>query len=81
MNRTHDDALGGGRAVPLMSTEVTADHMLFDVDQLAEYLSVPASWIYDNHLKLDLPSMKIGRRLRFRLSDVDAWLENRKRSA
>jgi len=79
MNRTYDEAIGSGHMVPLIST--MADHALFDVDQLAEYLGVPASWIYDNHSKLGLPSMKVGRRLRFRLRHVDAWLESRKQSA
>lgn len=51
------------------------------VDDLAEYLAVPSSWIYDNHHKLGLPAIKLGRHLRFRECDVDAWLETRKRSA
>lgn len=49
------------------------------VDELAEYLAVPSSWIYDNHHRLGLPAIKLGRHLRFRASDVDAWLETRKR--
>lgn len=51
------------------------------VDELAEYLAVPSSWIYDNHHRLELPAMKLGRHLRFRKCDVDAWLETRKRLA
>lgn len=50
------------------------------VDELAEYLAVPSSWVYDNHHRLGLPAIKLGRHLRFRECDVDAWLETRKRS-
>lgn len=52
---------------------------LLDVLELADYLRVPQSWIYDNHQQLELPAMKIGRHLRFRTSDIEAWLESRKR--
>jgi excisionase family DNA binding protein len=52
---------------------------LLDVGELAEYLRVPVSWIYDNHRALGLPAIKVGRYLRFRTVDVDAWLDTRKR--
>lgn len=67
----------GGEIVTL-ATEQTRRGVI-GVDELAEYLAVPSSWIYDNHARLDLPALKLGRHLRFRASDVDAWLETRKR--
>jgi len=57
----------------------TAASTLLDVLELAEYLRVPQSWIYDNHQQLELPALKVGRHLRFRASDIEAWLESRKR--
>ena len=54
-------------------------HGVIGVGELAEYLAVPTSWIYDNHHRLGLPAIKLGRHLRFRTSEVDAWLETRKR--
>lgn len=49
---------------------------LLSVEDLATYLSVPQSWIYD-HVGA-LPTIRVGRRLRWRLSDIDAYLEANK---
>jgi excisionase family DNA binding protein len=39
-------------------------------------LNVPVKWIYANkHL---LPALRLGRELRFRASEVDAWLEDQR---
>ena len=61
------------------SSTSTGTSTLLDVLELAEYLRVPQSWIYDNHQQLELPALKVGRHLRFRASDIEAWLESRKR--
>ncbi|MGC4966040.1 helix-turn-helix domain-containing protein [Streptomyces globisporus] len=45
------------------------------VDELAEYLGKKPAWIYNNHRMLGLPSRKVGGSLRFRLSEVDRWLD------
>lgn len=45
--------------------------------ELADYLGVTRATIY-NQLKLGMPSIKIGRARRFRLADVDAWLEGQR---
>jgi predicted DNA-binding transcriptional regulator AlpA len=37
-------------------------------------------WVYDNHKKLGIPAFLIGRTLRFRRADVEAWLETRRRA-
>lgn len=48
---------------------------LWTVQDLAEYLNVPMQTIYDWRHKHCAPTgIKIGRHLRFRESDVMAWL-------
>ena len=49
---------------------------LIGVDELAEWLGVPIQTIYDWRLSGRAPrAHKIGKHLRFALSDVEAWLE------
>ncbi len=50
---------------------------LLSVDELAAYLGVTRAVIYQNrHRRGDLPpAIKVGRHLRFRLDDVQAWLD------
>lgn len=45
------------------------------VADLAEYLGVTPAWVYNNHRTLNIPARKIGGHLRFRLADVDRWIE------
>lgn len=50
---------------------------LWDVHQLAEFLAVPVQTIYDWRCKGYGPaSMKVGRYVRYRESDVMAWLDS-----
>lgn len=46
------------------------------VDQLADYLMVPKATIYVwRRDRKGPPGVRVGRHLRFRTSDVEAWLE------
>jgi excisionase family DNA binding protein len=45
------------------------------VADLATYLGVKPQWIYNNHRSLGIPARKIGGHLRFRLTDVDRWID------
>ena len=48
------------------------------VEELAEYLGVPVQTIYDWRMSGKAPrALKIGKHLRFALSDVRAWLTER----
>ncbi len=41
---------------------------------LAEYIQVPLSWVYNNiHT---IPHVKLGRLLRFKKADIDKWLDD-----
>lgn len=52
---------------------------LLSVDELAESLSVPKSWIYSRTRETGpdaMPRIKVGKYCRFVLDDVLEWLKN-----
>ena len=49
------------------------NEQLWTVEQLAERLQVPRSWVY-KHLK-KIPYIKLGKYVRFEPSDVDSLLQ------
>ena len=82
MNANAPNPVVHGDVIPVDKRETdcpTQAAHLMSCEDVARYLQVPVSWIHDNHQRLDLPALKLGRHLRFRTSDVDAWLETRKR--
>ncbi len=51
------------------------------IDELAEKLRVPKSWIYGQTRRKGpdcIPCVRVGKYLRFREQDVMAWLEGQK---
>jgi excisionase family DNA binding protein len=50
---------------------------LMTLEEVAEYLAVTSRWIYDNHEQLGMPALRIGRGLRFRSDNLEAWLDTR----
>jgi excisionase family DNA binding protein len=52
-----------------------ADSALLTVDEVAHILRVPRSWVY-SHLD-KLPTIRLGRYVRFRRSDIDDFLRQR----
>ncbi len=48
---------------------------LLTADEVAGILRVPKSWVY-SHLS-ELPTIRLGRYVRFRRSDVDRFLQRR----
>jgi excisionase family DNA binding protein len=58
----------GGNALTLMT-----------VTEVAEFLRVPLSWVYDHvrpGCRDPLPHVKLGKYLRFRSSDIDAYIKS-----
>lgn len=53
--------------------ETTIERLL-TVKELAEILAVPESWIYGHTAVGDIPTVRVGRYVRFRLGDVLQWL-------
>jgi excisionase family DNA binding protein len=45
------------------------EHLLTP-EELAERLKVPLSWVYENSRTGKIPSVKLGRYVRFKLNDV-----------
>ncbi len=52
---------------------------LLSVSELAQYLNVPKSWVYDRTYRDAIPHFKIGRLVRFDLEKVLEWLNDRKK--
>jgi len=73
---------------PEPATEVVPSVEILTPQQVAERLQLPESWVYEqtrNRASVrcpdPLPCMKVGRYLRFKWSDVLAWLERQSRKA
>jgi len=48
---------------------------LVDAQAVAEHLSMPVSWVRESTRSGAIPHLELGRYKRYRLSDVEAWLE------
>jgi ATP-independent RNA helicase DbpA len=47
---------------------------LLTTDELAIYLRKTPKWVRDNRVTLGIPSLRIGKHLRFHQKDIDDWL-------
>jgi excisionase family DNA binding protein len=56
--------------------EERASANLWSIEDVAEYLSVPVGTVYSRRKRRQGPkAYRVGRHLRFRSTDVEAWLE------
>ena len=55
----------------------TADELL-TVEELATWLRKPRSWVYNRLGDLGIPHYKIGNHIRFKLSEVERWLDEQR---
>lgn len=56
---------------------------LLSVDELAQSLNVPKSWLYSRTRQTGadaIPRLKVGKYIRFRLNDVMEWLESQNKN-
>ena len=53
------------------------EDIIFDVQGLAEYLSVKDTWVYRKVSDGDIPHFKVGKYPRFRKIAIDRWLKTR----
>lgn len=54
---------------------------LLSVDELAAYLGVPKATIYNwSHTGSGPTSIRVGRYLRFRVADVERWLDSQSKT-
>ena len=54
--------------------EVNRQVRLIKVEELADVLSVPRSWVYQQTAAGTIPHVRVGRYVRFDLDSVMAWL-------
>jgi excisionase family DNA binding protein len=57
---------------------------LLSVNELSKYLGVPKSWIYSRTREVGpgaIPRLMVGKYIKFRLSEVMAWLEEKQNVA
>jgi excisionase family DNA binding protein len=52
---------------------------LVDAKAVAERLGVPKSWVLESARRDAIPTVRLGRYVRFDLDDVDRWVEDCKR--
>lgn len=55
---------------------------LLTIDQVAELLKVPKTWIYQRTRERSsntIPYYKVGKYLRFKSSEVQGWLQEQRR--
>lgn len=58
---------------PLLLNKEKAEDKIYTPESLAIYLQVDTSWIYKIVSLRKIPFFKMGKYLRFRKSDIDAW--------
>ncbi len=65
-------------ATPGLSPMTSGVESLLTVKEVAEFLRVPASWVYERTRRRGgerLPHVKVGKYLRFRQRDLQAYVE------
>jgi excisionase family DNA binding protein len=68
-----------GKAIkPILDQYPLREDLLFDVQELAEYLSVSTQWVYERVQLKEIPYIKVGKLLRFRKPDINTWLDGLK---
>lgn len=50
---------------------------LLTADDVAELLTLPRSWVYEQARKGLIPTVKLGRYYRFRRAALEAWIAER----
>lgn len=63
---------------------MVSERPMADVKAVAEYLDVPVTTLYDQrHHKRGVGALaiKVGRHLRWRWEDIEAWLDEQARSS
>ncbi len=60
----------------LSNSDKREEDVIFDVQKLAEYLSVSNKWIYERTQFKEIPHQKVKGLLRFRKRDIDKWLDS-----
>ncbi len=46
------------------------------VEEAASFMCKGINWLYQNHKRLNIPSYYVGRKLVFKISELDSWIRN-----
>jgi len=57
-----------------MPTPTSQTEPFITVATLSRILGVPRSWVYQRTATGEIPHYRVGRYVRFRVSEVEAWL-------
>ena len=57
-------------------TLTTSNERFISIEEAANHLCTKVSWIHQNHKLRQMPSYKLGRKLIFRIDELDHWLKN-----
>lgn len=49
-------------------------HMIFTIEELADYLKISKEKIYKMLQANELPAFKVGNQWRFKKSDIESWI-------
>ncbi len=60
----------------LKQNSKSSNNELMTVSEVANYLKVKTSWVYEKIHTREIPFKKIGKFPRFRKRDIDIWLDN-----
>lgn len=52
---------------------ISAKKKFANIDETAEFLGVPRSWLYDRTRRNAIPMRRIGKYVRFDLDEIDGW--------
>lgn len=64
-----------GRVKNVSRVELSKEAFVTTED-VAQYLSKPASWVHNNAARLGLPRYRMGNHYRYLLSEVAAWVQH-----
>lgn len=56
-------------------------HSLMTIEEVAQMLSVPVSWVYERTRRRSanrIPGFRLGKYWRFREADISAWIERQR---
>ncbi len=59
--------------------KIEPEDTLMTLSDVAEYLQIAQRTVYQWAQRSQIPSFKLGNVWRFKRSDLEAWIENRKR--
>lgn len=56
--------------------EISSSERLVTAAEVAEHLAVPVSWVRESTRSGAIPHVELGRYVRYRMSDIEAWIQS-----